>query len=732
MKKPPPERPNAAKPSRATGKGTTRRAAGPIREPLCQRCKPTRANGQCAPAPLEGQGGLDVRPACYADLYDQAPLGYFILGRDGSIRLANLRGAQLLGMPSGQLKQKRFETFLCEQSRPVFNELLGKVFADPAKKVGELRLKTSEHAVPVVTHLEAIADEKRRECRLAVTDITVRKRAEEALQLSALVCQSINEAMMVADADNRIVAINPAFTRMTGYSEAEAIGQPTSLLKSGRQTPEFYQQMWATLDGSGRWQGEIWNRRKNGEIYVEWLSISTLYDDNGEPLRRVAIFFDLTEQKRNEALIWRQANYDPLTDLPNRNLFHDRLQQRLKSVRREDHALALLFIDLDRFKEVNDTLGHQFGDQLLVEVARRISGCVREADTVARIGGDEFTAILAGLNEASRIEGVAQQIIEQLAKPFLLGTEIVQVSASVGITLYPADATDIDTLLKNADQAMYAAKAQGRNRFSYFTPAMQRAAQERRDLGQDLRGAISADQFVVYYQPIIDLATGHIAKAEALPRWLHPSRGIIEPVDFIPLAEEVGLINEIGDWVFREAARQAKTWQPLSANPIQISVNKSPRQFFECTLKENWIDFLRDIQLPASCLNIDIAETLLLDDRPAVRAGLLRFHEAGIHVTVDDFGASHSSMADLKKFHINCLKIDRSFVWNMEEDPGEQAIVEAIIAMAHKLSIKVIAEGVETVEQRAQLAAAGCDYGQGYLFARPMPAHEMTALLAAA
>jgi diguanylate cyclase (GGDEF)-like protein/PAS domain S-box-containing protein len=686
--------------------------------------KPARPGAKSGRELPPGRTAIVSGLARYADLYERAPVGYFTLDRNGAIIQANLSGAKLLGVSRAELKRRRFEAFLCETSRPVFGKLLAEVFADPAKQVGELRLKSS-----AAVHVEAVADAKKRECRLAVTDISARKRIEEELQLSALVYQSINEAIVVADADNRIVAINPAFTRMTGYTEEDAIGQPTSLLKSGRQSAEFYQQMWAALDSSGCWQGEIWNRRKNGEVYVEWLSISTIYGTDGEVLRRVAMFFDLTEQKRNEALIWRQANYDPLTDLPNRNLFYDRLQQKLKSTRREDHRLALLFIDLDHFKEVNDTLGHQYGDQLLVQVARRISACIREADTLARLGGDEFTAILGGLGEASRIEGVAQQIIEAVGHPYQLGTEVAQVSASIGITLYPSDATDVETLIKNADQAMYAAKAQGRNRFSYFTAAMEQAAQERRQLGQDLRGAIRAGQFMVYYQPIIELATGRIVKAEALPRWRHPSRGLIEPAEFIPLAEESGLINEVGDWVFKQAARQAKLWQGLCADAMQISVNKSPRQFFECTLKESWIDFLREIQLPAACINIDIAESLLLDDRPAVAAALLRFRDANIQVTLDDFGVGHSSLSDLKKFHIDYLKIDQSFVWGMVDDPGDRAIVEGIIAMAHKLGIKVIAEGVESAGQRDLLAEVGCDFGQGYWFAKPMPAQEMAALL---
>jgi len=561
-------------------------------------------------------------------------------------------------------------------------------------------------------------------------DIAARKRAMEDLQLAALVYQAMNEAIMVTDAANRIIAVNPAFTRLTGYSAEEAIGQPPSLLKSGRQDKAFYRQMWHDLDTTGRWQGEIWNRRKNGEIYIEWLSISTIYDADGAVLRRVATFSDLTEQKRNEAAIWRQANYDALTGLPNRSLFYDRLRRELKTLRREDQSLALLFIDLDHFKEVNDSLGHHYGDQLLVEVARRIGTCVREADTVARLGGDEFTIILPGLTEASRLEGVAQHIIDALARPYPLGGELAQVSASIGITLYPSDAADIETLLVNADQAMYAAKAQGRNRFCYFTAAMQRAAQERQRLCHDLRGAMAAGQFTVYYQPIVSLASGRCVKAEALLRWRHPRQGMVEPVDFIRLAEETGLISEIGDWVFREAACQAKQWRQLRAGCLQISVNKSERQFLECVPKENWVHYLQRIGLPPSCIAVEVTEKLLLGDRPPVAAALAKFYEAGIQVTIDDFGTGHSALSDLKRFHIGCLKIDRSFVRDMATDPDDRAIIEAIIAMAHKLGIPVIAEGVETLAQRKLLAAAGCDYGQGYLFARPMSADELTAQLA--
>lgn len=564
---------------------------------------------------------------------------------------------------------------------------------------------------------------------VAHENITEHRQAMGELRLAALVYQVMNEAIIMADADNRIVAVNPAFTRLTGYTAEEAIGQTTSLLKSGRQSAEFYQRMWQSLNTTGHWQGEIWNRRKNGEIYIEWLSISTMYGEDGKVLRRVAMFSDLTEQKRNESIIWRQANYDVLTGLPNRSLFQDRLLQEAKSSRREGHSVALMLIDLDYFKEVNDTFGHAIGDQLLVETSRRISACIREADTLARLGGDEFTVILPGLTDASRIERVAQDIIDAVVKPYQLGHEIAHVSASIGITLYPADATDPEALMKNADQAMYAAKGQGRNRYSYFTAGMQRAALERHRLAQDLRGALAAGQLVVYYQPIIHLASGRVAKVEALLRWRHPVDGLVESSAFIQLAEEIGLINAIGDWVFNQAVSLVEQWKAAHDDSIQVCINKSPRQFMECVHKENWIAHLHEAGLSSSCVAIEVPESLLLDSRPEIASMLAQFSAAGLQITVDDFGAGLTAMSCFKKYHIDYLKIDRCLVGNMEADPADQAIVEALISMAHRLGLKVIAEGVETARQREWLAAVGCDYAQGYGLARPMPAEDLNAWL---
>ena len=436
------------------------------------------------------------------------------------------------------------------------------------------------------------------------------------------------------------------------------------------------------------------------------------------------------ERKRLDDLMWSHANYDLLTKLPNRRLFRDRLQQDIRKTQRADLSLALMFIDLDMFKEVNDTLGHDIGDLLLVDVARRLSGCVRDSDTVARISGDEFTVILPELTESNRAEKVAQNIIYALTQPFCIGKETIYISASVGITLCPNDANDLESLLKNADQAMYAAKKQGRNCFSYFTNRMQEEAQSRMLLIKDLRDALPANQFKVYFQPIVDMASGRIVKAEALIRWFHPERGMVSPAQFIPLAEETGLIGDIGNWVFKEAAKWMARWHERGYSCAQVSVNKSPKQFTANTKHNDWLDYLQQINLPSGCIVIEITEGLLLDERADVAASLLLFRDAGIQVAIDDFGTGYSSLSYLKKFHIDFLKIDQSFVRDLATDPNDLALSEAIIVMAHKLGIKVVAEGVETAEQRDMLAAAGCDYAQGYLFARPMPAEEFEALLA--
>ena len=563
-------------------------------------------------------------------------------------------------------------------------------------------------------------------------DISARKQAEEALQLAAMVYQSTSEAMMVTDTGNRIIATNPAFTEMTGYSFEEVQGKNPSVLSSGRQDAEFYRALWHVLGTTGQWQGEIWNKRKNGEEYAEWLTINTIHTEDGAVHRRVALFSDITEKKKADALIWTQANYDNLTQLPNRRLFIDRLEQEIRKAHRENYPFALLLLDLDLFKEVNDTLGHHVGDELLVETAQRILRCVQESDTVARLGGDEFAILMTDRKDLTTIAQFAQGILDALSAPFVLNGERVYVSASIGITAYPNDATTVEDLLKHADQAMYAAKSNGRNRYNYFTKAMQDAAQIRVRLASDLRGALEAGQLHLNYQPVVDLGTGEILKAEALLRWNHPKYGQVSPADFIPIAEETGIIRDIGDWVFREAARQLARWRATYRADLQISVNKSPVQFSADVGRNSharWFDWLKEFGLPGESIAVEITEGILMDASADVIRQLLEFRDAGIQVSLDDFGTGYSSLSYLKKFDIDFLKIDQSFTRNLAPGSSDMVLCEAIVVMAHKLGMQVIAEGVETRQQEELLRAMGCDYGQGYLISRPLAAEEFEKLL---
>ena len=519
------------------------------------------------------------------------------------------------------------------------------------------------------------------------TDIHSRKENEEALKLAGLVYQNSNEAMMVTDAAGTIIDVNHTFTTMTGYSPQDVIGQNPSILRSGRHSASFYARMWKTMESTGHWEGELWNKRKSGEIFAEWLSINAVHNSDGSVHRWVAQFSDITEKKANEQLIWEQANFDPLTELPNRRMFYDRLGQEIKKAHRSALSMAVLFIDLDHFKEVNDTLGHEKGDQLLVEAASRVGHCIRETDTVARLGGDEFIIIL------SELEG----------------------------------------LLKNADQAMYAAKKEGRNGYQYFTPSMQESALKRMRIVNDLRMGLEKLELWVAYQPIINLRTGDIHKAEALMRWQHPIEGLIGPDTFIPIAEETGLIHLIGDRLFEDVAVMSQSLRADSHPEFQISMNVSPVQLNNRskTVFQIWRESMFDLGLPGQAVVLEITEGLLLEQRTIVTEQLLAFRDAGIQVALDDFGTGYSSLSYLKKFDIDYLKIDKTFVSNLRPGSEDLALCEAIIVMAHKLGIEVIAEGVETGDQRDLLTAAGCDYAQGYLFAKPMAGESFKAHLLA-
>ena len=555
-----------------------------------------------------------------------------------------------------------------------------------------------------------------------------RKRTDEALRLAASVYEASSESVMVVDPQNRIVAINPAFTATTGYTLDDIFGHDPKILSSGRHDASFYQDMWHSIMTTGSWRGEIWNRRKSGEEFVEWVSINTVLDEAGEVQRRVAVFIDISDRKAAEEMVWRKANYDGLTGLPNRQLFMDRVQHALTAAERDQEVVGLLFVDLDHFKDVNDTLGHEMGDLMLQEAARRIRACVRQSDTVARMGGDEFTVLLPSLDTSLVAERIAQQVTERLAEPFQLGAEVAYASASVGITLYPEDGQTTEMLFKQADQAMYAAKAAGRNRYSWFTPQMRREAELRHSLANDIRTALAENQFELHYQPIMCLRTGQVSKAEALIRWHHPERGPISPGLFIPIAEDTGLINDIGHWVSQEALQTLVRWNsstPERGRPrICISVNRSPREFLTPGTHEEWVHTLRAHGVPPEALIVEITEGLLLDDREEVTSKLSAFRDRGIQLALDDFGTGYSAMSYLQRYDIDFLKIDRSFVKHLATSSRDRAIADAVIAMAHALGIRVIAEGVEHEDQRDLLAAAGCDFMQGYLCAPALPAHE--------
>ncbi|CAN7183915.1 bifunctional diguanylate cyclase/phosphodiesterase [Duganella sp. LjRoot269] len=557
-----------------------------------------------------------------------------------------------------------------------------------------------------------------------------RRKNEESMKLAALLFQNSGEGMMVTDADGRILAVNPAFSSLSGYSEKEVIGHRGYELTSGRHDLSFYTRMFESIAQSGQWEGELWHQNKNGEEYLVAMRFNTVYDELGNPFRYVALLSDITKRKASEELIWRQANFDALTGLPNRRMFHEHLRQEMKKTDRSGLPMALVFVDLDHFKEINDTLGHDKGDLLLKEVAKRLSNSVRGTDTVARLGGDEFTVILSELRNAGDVVRIAQEILKQMSTPFDLDdgadNHIAHISSSIGITLYPEDGADAETLIKNADQAMYAAKQQGRNRFNYFAPFMQEATRVRMTLVNELREAVNHEELRILFQPIVDLDSGNICKAEALVRWQHPVRGLLNPAEFIGIAESSGMIVGIGDWVFKQAAREAHKLQALGLPDFQVSVNKSSWQFRDDGSNyQQWLDFLQELHLNPNSIIIEVTENLLLDTANSVSERMLALQHAHMQISLDDFGTGYCSVAFLKRFDIDYIKIDPTFVSNLADGTDGIVLCEAIIAMAHKLGIKVIAEGIETPQQMDALKAAGCDFGQGYLISRPISAEEL-------
>lgn len=568
-------------------------------------------------------------------------------------------------------------------------------------------------------------------------DMSAQLRAESALQESeqryrALFAASA-DAILVLHGDV-VVDINPVAARLFGCEVSQLLQRTPCELSPPLQPDGHDSQALAshylqkTLE-QGLWQCEWRFMRPDGSQFDAELQLTVV--ELGAERHILATCRDITQKKKDAALIWQQANFDQLTGLPNRYMLQNRLAQEVAHYQRDGDQLALLLLDLDHFKEVNDTLGHRAGDQLLQLAAHRLQACVRHVDSVARLGGDEFTVIISRLDHAQQAGELAERILQELGAPYQLGDDVVYVSTSIGITIFPDDCQELEALLKNADQAMYAAKAQGRNRSCFFTPSMQQAAQARVRLGKDLRQALAEQQFEVYYQPVLALDGGHISGAEALLRWQHPERGWISPAEFIPLAEDSGLIVALGDWVCQQVCQQLQHWRQLRPQ-LRISVNVSPIQFFADDGRlQHWPALLARHGLPGDSLVLEITERLLLDNREQVSTQLAALRAFGIRVSLDDFGTGYSSLSYLKKFAIDYLKIDQSFVRHLEADDSDRALCEAIIVMAHRLGMCVVAEGIEQPAHLQWLQAAGCDFGQGYLFAAAIPAAQFEQLLLA-
>lgn len=543
------------------------------------------------------------------------------------------------------------------------------------------------------------------------------------------VLKNLTEGVVITDSENRIIAINPAFTRITGYTEQEALGKNPKILKSGSQNLAFYRRMWSTLLTEGHWQGEVWNRRKNGDLYPEWLFLSIVRDPADNILFHVGIFNDVSAHEEARRHIEHLAHHDPLTDTPNRTLLRYKLNDALEQASRGLHKVGLLFLDVDRFKTINDSLGHHVGDEVIKIVSKRLRASMRQADTVGRQGGDEFVLVLAELSERDSVERIADKILRAIAEPSLIDGQEVNVTCSIGIALYPDDGQDDATLIKNADAALYKAKAEGRNNYQFYCTDMNLMAEDRLTMENALHHAINRGELRLVYQPQFRLDDGALVGCEVLVRWRNVELGDVPPSVFIPIAEETGRINIIGDWILRSACRQAGIWRQAGLPDITYAVNLSAIQFRKPSLIEDISGILEEMALPAEQLELELTEGILMREAHNTLETLRRLKDMGIELSIDDFGTGYSNLAYLNRFSVNKLKIDQSFVQGLPDNANDIAIVQAIIQMAHSLGLIVIAEGVETEAQRDVLIDLGCNWVQGYLYSKPLDVDQFEKML---
>ena len=562
-----------------------------------------------------------------------------------------------------------------------------------------------------------------------INDVTEDKKLELKLKQAAKVYETTSEGIMIMDAEFKVVAVNPAFSKTTGFSEVDIIGQPPKSLLSGLHDRTFYQNAWAIIEENGYWQGEVTSRRKNGDTYPLWVCINMICDDDKNIINFVTMISDISSIKKSQSRLDFLAHHDHLTGFANRLLFNARLKHAIDQARRSNQKVSVMLMDLDRFKDINDSLGHSAGDELLKLLAVRLRLCLREEDTLARLGGDEFIFLVEDLENLDEIELIAQKIQDIFIEPFLLGTSEVIVTASMGISLYPDNGDSVAELVKTADIAMYKAKQRGKNCFAFYNEDFNKYHDSRLVMATQMRLALTNDEFIVHYQPQVCLKTGNITGVEALIRWQHPEKGLIPPMQFIPLAEETGFIEKLGEWVLYESCRQCKAWQQQGYDYLTLAVNLSARQFMFSNITATIKSVLKKTGLDASFLELEITESGLMDQADKVMDTLNGLKSIGVKLSIDDFGTGYSSLSYLKRFPIDKLKIDRSFVMDLPQDEQDAAIAKSIIVLGKSLKLTVIAEGVETEAQREFLMSEGCDEMQGYLFSKPVAADDLEELL---
>lgn len=676
----------------------------------------------------QAKDALDASRSRYVDLYDLAPVGYCSVNAAGLITQANLTLASLLGVARRALVHRPFAELVIQEDQDSWYQLRRPLLDGSSAQTLELRLRLESDAylwVQVAT-TRAQTEAGTAVLHMAVSDITARMQAQAKLQLAASVFGHAREGIMITDAEGTVVDVNDAFVRITGYLREEAIGQNPRFLSSGRQDSIFYAAMWHQLKEQGHWSGEMWNRHKGGEVYAELATISAVRDAQGCTQQYVALFTDITAIKEHQSQLEHMAHFDSLTNLPNRVLLADRLLQCVAHATRRNEMLAVAYLDLDGFKGINDRHGHDVGDQLLIAVANNMQQVLRECDTLARVGGDEFVAVLADMTDTQDCFPLLARLLGAAAKPTTVNGVVVQVSASMGVSFYPqANAIEPDQLLRQADQAMYQAKMAGKSRYHVFDAALDSNLRAHHEDLHRIELALQRSEFVLHYQPKVNMRTGQVIGAEALIRWQHPEKGLLAPHAFLPVIEEHPLAIAIGEWVIDTALRQIERWRTAGL-ALPVSVNIGAPQLQQGDFVERLQAILaRHPEVKPSCLELEILETSALKDMAQVSAVINACEHIGIAFALDDFGTGYSSLTYLKRLRVATLKIDQSFVRDMLEDPDDLAILQGVIGLAAAFKRKVIAEGVETVDHGTALLQLGCDLAQGYGIARPMPCDAM-------